>query len=78
MRAIAIALLLAACAPTVYHRPPGATSEQFERQIARCRMNAAMIPPPAPSNDPGDALFHTAIVGKTIENCMRAEGYIKQ
>ena len=78
MKFLPVALLLAGCAPTTYQRPPGATEETFQRTLARCRVQSAMIPPPPPSDDPGDALFHTAIVMKTTENCMRAEGYIKR
>jgi hypothetical protein len=63
MKFLPVALLLAGCAPTVYQRPPGATAEQYERTLARCRADAALF---------------AAMAGPAIQECMRAEGYIKR
>jgi hypothetical protein len=76
--AILMLLTLAGCAttPTKYVKP-GATEEDFQRALAGCRVQGAMVPAAA-GTGAGDELFQTAIMMQTIENCMRAQGFVKQ
>ncbi len=69
-------LLLSGCASDKYIKE-GATDEERERALAGCRVQAATVPNTG-NGSAGDNLFHTAIVGQTIVNCMRAQGWVKQ
>lgn len=73
--AIALALLLAGCAKTVYDHvdlngvadhPSG---EQQQRDAAQCRNQGAMVPE--------EGAMGALIAGSVIENCMRAKGWVK-
>lgn len=77
--AILMLLTLAGCAttPTRYVKP-GATEEDYQRALAGCRVQGAMVPPAAAGAGAGDELVQTAIMMQTIENCMRAQGFVKQ
>jgi uncharacterized protein YceK len=72
--AIGVLLALAGCASVTYIKD-GASDEDYQRAIAGCRVQAAMVPNTGDGST-GDNLFHTAIVGQTIENCMRAQGWV--
>jgi hypothetical protein len=74
--AILMLLALAGCAAPKYIKP-GATEEDFQRALAGCRVQGAMVPPAA-GTGAGDELFRTAIMMQTTENCMRAQGFVKQ
>jgi hypothetical protein len=67
-------LALTGCASMNYTKA-GASDEDYQRAIAGCRVQAAMVPNTGDGST-GDNLFHTAIVGQTIQNCMRAQGWI--
>lgn len=67
-------LLLTGCASAKYTKD-SASDEDYQRAIAGCRVQAAMVPTTG-NGSMGDNLFHTAMVGKTIENCMRAQGWV--
>lgn len=56
---------------------PGATDEDFQRALAGCRVQGAMVPSAADAGG-GEELFQTAIMMQTIDNCMRAQGFVKQ
>lgn len=68
-------LILTGCASAKYVKE-GASNEDHERALAGCRVQAAMVQNTG-NGSVGDNLFHTAIVGKTIENCMRAQGWVQ-
>ena len=67
-------LALTGCASETYIKA-GASDEDYQRAIAGCRVQAAMVPNTG-IGAMGDDLFHTAIVGQTIQNCMRAQGWV--
>lgn len=81
MRAIMIFALLALAGCAITPAPErqwykkGASEEDFQRALAGCRVQGAMVPQ---SNDGGvgGTLFQTAIMMQTVDNCMRAQGYI--
>ena len=74
--AILIYSTLAGCAtPQTIYVKPGASDEEFQRALAGCRVQGAMVPP-ATGTGAGEELFQTAIVMQTIENCMRAQGFV--
>ena len=79
MRAIAILMLLAvaacASAPERKYYKEGASEEDFQRALAGCRVQGAMVPQ-STDGGAGESLFQTAIMMQTIENCMRAQGYV--
>ena len=56
---------------TYFNLPAGKTNEDFQRTLAKCRAQSAMLPP-----DP--SLMGTAIIQQYILNCLRAEGYTVQ
>ncbi len=69
---VLIALSLTGCmTQTYFNLPPGKTNEDFQRTLAKCRAQSAMLPP-----DP--SLMGTAIMQQYILNCLRAEGYTVQ
>jgi hypothetical protein len=74
--AIVMLLTLAGCASPKYVKA-GATDEDYQRALAGCRVQGAMVPN-AQGTGAGDELFRTAIMMQTIENCMRAQGFVKQ
>jgi hypothetical protein len=76
--AFMILLLLAGCATTqTKYIKAGATDEDLQRALAGCRVQGAMVPTAAGSGA-GEELFQTAVMMQTIDNCMRAQGFVKQ
>lgn len=68
---ISLVLSLAGCAtaPTHYHKD-GGSEEDLQRTLARCRVQALQTP--------GDGAYGAMAAGAVRENCLRAEGWIKQ
>lgn len=61
-------LVLTGCAPTVYYKD-GATAHDFNRALASCRVEAAMVP------HTNDGLFDAVIGRQTIRNCLIAQDW---
>jgi len=70
--AILIALPLGGCAATTaqQYAKAGASQEETERQLAKCKVQGAMVP--------GEDWTAAAIAGQVRDNCMRGEGYVKR
>lgn len=73
-------LVLTGCAigpdkPMLYAKP-GATDEELQRTIAGCRVQGAMVPDSG-AGGAGVELFHTAMMMQTVDNCMRARGFVR-
>jgi PBP1b-binding outer membrane lipoprotein LpoB len=70
---ILVALLLTGCTTTTYYDlPSGKTNEDFQRALAKCRAQSAMIPPDPSMN----GFFQIAMLQAYINNCLRADGYV--
>lgn len=62
--------LLAGCtAAPAHYAKPGGSEEELQRTLARCRVQALMTP--------GDGVYGAMAAGAVRENCLRAEGWIK-
>lgn len=93
---VATALAVAGCAhgskhqaaqpqPTLYWRKAGATQEDYNVQVASCRMKLAMVPegpvrPDSPSlgnaiSQAGDVLANTATRAQFMQDCMVVAGW---
>lgn len=69
-------LILGGCASDKYVKE-GASNEERERALAGCRVQAATVPNTG-NGSAGDNMFHTAMVMQTVQNCMRAQGWVKE
>jgi hypothetical protein len=61
-------IALQGCAPTKYYKE-GSTAQDFNRDMARCRVTAAMVP------HTSDGLYDAAIGMQTVRNCMIAQDW---
>lgn len=76
--AILMFVALGGCATTSpNYVKAGATDEELQRALAGCRVQGAMVPTGA-GEGAGEELFQTAIMMQTIDNCMRAQGFVKK
>lgn len=66
---LGITLLLCSCATGPQYFKAGSTPQEYQQQIAGCRVTTAMVP------NNGDALFDAAIKMQTLQNCMMAQGW---
>lgn len=65
-----VAAALAGCAaePTLWYKP-GGTQREFDLTMARCRMQARMVP------STGNALVDSASFSGHINDCLMVEGW---
>lgn len=76
---IALASALCGCASGPEYFKTGSNEQDYQRALAGCRVQGAMVPQNQNSgnslSDAGDSLFRTAIMMQTIKNCMIAHGW---
>lgn len=70
---VAFTLLIAGCMPKAYLPPPGATAEDGQRQLAKCKMESETL-----VTNLFGAPFSSPARRKYIVDCMRAQGYIPE
>lgn len=84
--ALACACALSGCVGPTYYYRDGGTNEALQRDTARCRNQAAMLPvTPAPPASEDGAGLGTLGAGLTnlanreqyLHDCMRAQGWVK-
>jgi hypothetical protein len=72
MRALVLILLLAGCAtpPEAYRSLDARSDEYRARTLAKCKVQAMMAP--------GEGWAGAAAAESVRDNCMRAEGFVRQ
>jgi len=63
-------MALGACAASPHYSKPGGTDEEFQRQMARCRIMALQTPA-------GGGMMGAAMTMQVMQDCMRAEGWVR-